>query len=252
MKRSTTKDKFIRIISIAFWLLVWQIVAVCINQELFLPSCTKVISTLIALIFKASFWSSILFSIERVSLGFVLSVSIALLFAVIAYKSPVVRILIEPLVKAVRSVPVASIVILALVWISSRNLSVVISFMIIFPVVYTSVLDGLFAIPDEMLEMSTVYKITGPRRFRYIYIPYVMPFFSTAVKTALGLGWKSAIAAEVIGLPNGSIGEQLYNAKVYFSTPALFAWTIVIVVLAAIFEHLVLFLLSSASRRLER
>ena len=250
MKRSTTKGKRGRFISILFWLLVWQIAAMIIGQELFLPSCTKVLSTLFSLIFQGDFWSTILFSITRVSLGFVLSVAVALVCAFFAYRSNLLRILIEPLIKAIRSIPVASIVILTLVWVSSRNLSVVISFMIIFPVVYTSVLDGLFAMPADMLEMAFVYHIEGFKKFRYIYIPYVMPYFSTAIKTALGLGWKSAIAAEVIGLPNGSIGEKLYNAKVFFSTPDLFAWTIVIVFLAAIFEHIVLFLLSCVSRRL--
>lgn len=252
MKRFTTKKSLISIGAIVLWLLIWQIVALVLDQSLFLPSPMDVISRLCSLLFKADFWTSILFSIVRVVAGFLLALIASLFFSVLSYNFKVIEILIEPLVKAIRSIPVASIVILVLVWISSRNLSVVISFMIIFPVIYTNTLEGLKNTPKETLEMATIYHIDGIKRIRYIYTPYVMPYFNSAVRTALGLGWKSAIAAEVIGLPNGSIGEKLYNAKVFFSTPDLFAWTVVIVILATSFEHLIIILFDRISRRLER
>lgn len=43
------------------------------------------------------------------------------------------------------------------------------------------------------------------------------------------MSWKAGAAAEVIGIPRGSIGERLQQAKVYLDTPDLFAWTLVIV-----------------------
>ena len=89
------------------------------------------------------------------------------------------------------------------------------------------------------------------KRIRYIYLPSVIPYFSASVKAALGLAWKSGIAAEVISLPDGSIGERGYEAKIYLSTPDLFAWTLVIIVLAFLFERFFLLLTAALSRRIE-
>lgn len=252
MMKSTTKGKIIYIGAIAIWLLLWQLFALSIAQELFLPSPLSVLIRLFHLVFEKSFWSSILFSLSRVSIGFFSSLLIAFILASLSYRIAAIEILLNPLVKAIRAIPVASIVILTLVWVSSRNLSVVISFMVVFPIVYTGLLEGLKETPKEMLEMAYVYRIKGFCVARYIYIPYLIPYFETSLKTSLGLCWKSAVAAEVIGLPDGSIGENLYNAKVFFSTPDLFAWTVVIILLASLFEKILLFLSNRIFRRLER
>lgn len=232
-----------------FWLLVWELASLLIGEELFLPSPHKVLYRLVLLIPQKQFWTSILFSVERVLLGFSLALVLGVLLAVLSNGNEYLEILVSPLVKTIRSVPVASIVILTLVWIRSRNLSVVISSLIVFPVIYTNVLEGLKSTDVKLLEMADVYAINGLRRIRTIYIPSVFPFFKASLKTALGLGWKSAVAAEVIGLPNGSIGSQLYEAKVYLMTPDLFAWTLVIVFLAILFEKGMLALVGAVERR---
>ena len=66
---------------------------------------------------------------------------------------------------------------------------------------------------------------------------------------ALGICWKSGVAAEVIGLPDGSIGDALYRAKITLSTGELFAWTFVIILLSAGFEKLFLALLDKVVAR---
>jgi NitT/TauT family transport system permease protein len=79
-----------------------------------------------------------------------------------------------------------------------------------------------------------------------------MPYFYSGCEIGLGLCWKSGIAAEVIGIPKGSIGERLQQAKVYLDTPDLFAWTVVIVLLSFIFERLILTLLKQLQNYCER
>lgn len=237
---STSKKEYIRLGAIVFWLLVWQIASLLIGEELFLPSPVKVIVTLFSLLVEKVFWSSILFSLERVALGFILSLAIAIAFALLSYRYKWFELLIEPMIKTIKATPVASIVILILVWISSRNLSVIISMLIVLPVIYTNVLEGLRATDKSLLEMANVYRIPLMKRARHIYLPSVAPYYLSSLKIALGLSWKSAIAAEVIGMPDGSIGERLYEAKVYLSTPDLFAWTLVIIALAVVFERIML------------
>ena len=232
----STSDRLLKALSIVFWLSVWQIAALLIGEELFLPSPAAVLSRLISISSEPVFWSSIAFSLSRISLGFFLSLLSALVLSFLSYKAKAVRILLEPLVKMIKATPVASIVILALVWIRSRNLSVVISFLMVFPVVYTNMLEGLDSLDRSLVEMADVYSIRGIRRFRYILLPSLTPYYESALKLGLGLCWKSGIAAEVISMPSGSIGERLYEAKIYLSTPDLFAWTVTIVLLAFIFE----------------
>lgn len=234
------------------WLLIWQIASLQIGEELFLPSPVKVVITLAHLIMEGSFWASIAFSLARVAMGFFFSLTAAVILASLASKWELLRVFLDPAVKTIKATPVASIVILILVWISSRNLSVVVSALIVFPVIYTNVLEGILNTDPLLLEMSANYKVSGIKRIRYIYLPSVAPYFQSAVAIAFGLCWKSAVAAEVIGLPDGSIGERLYEAKVYLSTPDLFAWTLVIIFLAAIFEKVLLKVVKLLVRRITR
>ena len=145
-----------------------------------------------------------------------------------------------PLVAAVKAVPVASFVILVLLWVSSRNLSVVISLLIGFPVIYANVLAGLDSTDPRLIEMARVFRVPFRRQLSTVYLSQVAPFLRSGLSLAIGLCWKSGVAAEVIGITSGSIGEALYNAKILFSTAELLAWTVVIVLLSLAFERLFL------------
>ena len=134
---------------------------------------------------------------------------------------------------AVKAVPVASFIILALVWLDSRSLSFFISALMVFPPVYLNVLEGLRAADTRLLEMAQVFQVPFWRRAWGIYLPQVLPYFRSAAALGAGLCWKAGAAAEVIGLQAGTIGERLYTAKIYLQTPDLFAWTAVIVALSA-------------------
>ncbi len=242
MQASIIKNRVYKILSFIIWILVWEGFSLYLNESLLLPSPWNVLLTLFSLIAEKIFWRSVWFSLFRVALGFITGFILGLLLAIVSDRIHWFEILMDVPVKTIRATPVASIVILILVWIRSRNLSVVISAMIVFPVVYTNILQGLKAEDKKILEMARLYRITPFRRFRYIHLPLLLPYILSSLSISLGLGWKSAIAAEVIGLPRGSIGERLYEAKIYLATPELFAWTVVIVVLAVFFEKFLLFL----------
>jgi len=153
---------------------------------------------------------------------------------------------------AIRSVPVASFIILVLVWFSSKTLSVLIAFLMVLPIIYSGVLTGISTCDRQLTEMARVFRLSNARSIRYIYLPQVIPFFRSGCGSALGLCWKAGIAAEVIGMPVGSIGEKLQQAKVYLDTPDLFAWTLVIVLVSLLFERIFMLLLNKAERMLAR
>ena len=172
------------------------------------------------------------------------------MLAFAAGRFSLVEILLRPYVLAIKSVPVASFIILALIWLRSSQLSLFISFLMVFPVLYINVLAGIRSADGQLLEMAQVFWVPWKRRVRMIYLPAVEPCLLAGSATALGMSWKAGVAAEVIGVVGGSLGERLYDAKIYLMTADLLAWTVVIVALSAGFEKLILWLLGRAFRRI--
>ena len=238
-----TKKRRIQILAASvFWLGVWQAAAAAIGQEVFLVSPVQAIGTLVELLPQAEFWQRIGFSAGRILLGFGLGALSSAVLAIAAEKWEWVDALLAPVMQLVKATPVASFIILALVWVSGSSLSVLISL----PVLYSAVRTGIGSADRQLLEMAQVFRLPLGRRLRAVWLPAVLPAFQQGCSVALGICWKSGVAAEVIGLPDGSIGDALYRAKITLSTGELFAWTFVIILLSAVFEKLFLALLDKA------
>lgn len=239
------------ILAVIFWLTIWQIGSMIIGQEILLVSPVSALKKLVELSIEIQFWKSILFSFMKITTGFILAFITGITIAIIASNKKSFKILIEPLILTIQAIPVASFIILCLVWISSKNLSIIISFLMVLPVVYRNILDGINNIPRELNDMAQVFKVSKFKKIRYIYMSEVAPYLRAACSVSLGLCWKSGIAAEVIGMPANSIGENLYKAKIYLNTPDLFAWTIVIIVISICFQKCFLALIDYSLKRLE-
>ena len=238
-----------RLAAVAFWLALWQWAAAAVGQEVFLVSPVRALSTLVGLLPTGAFWGRVAFSSGRILLGFGLGCLCSAALAVAARLSGAVEVLLEPIIQLVKATPVASFVILALVWVRGRELSILISFLMAVPVLYSALRTGMASADAQLLEMARVFRLPWGRRLRAIWLPAVLPAFREGCRTALGLCWKSGVAAEVIGLPDGSIGDALYRAKITLSTGELFAWTFVIICLSAAFERVFLALLDRAVRQ---
>ena len=243
------KQFFRRLLAVAFWLAVWQAAAMAIGQEVFLVSPVQALRTLVQLLPRADFWQRVCFSSGRILLGFLLGAVVSVVLAICAARWSAADALLAPVMQLVKATPVASFIILALVWVSGKSLSILISFLMVLPVLYGAVRTGLESADPQLLEMARVFRLPLGRRVKAIWLPAVLPAFRQGCSVALGICWKSGVAAEVIGLPDGSIGDALYRAKITLSTGELFAWTFVIIVLSAAFEKLFLALLDKAVAR---
>lgn len=232
---------------VLFWLMVWQSASMAVDNNIILVGPLKVIQALWTQAAMAGFWKTIFLSFGKISLGFILAFAAGLLAGGAAYCFPFLKDLLEPPVSLMKSVPVASFVILALIWVGSENLSVFISFLVVFPMIYINTMTGFLNTDPKLLEMARVFSMTRGKKLFYIYRPALLPFLKSGCKTALGMSWKSGIAAEVIGVPGYSIGEKLYMAKIYLSTADLFAWTLVIILISVFFEKFFLWLLDRAA-----
>ena len=189
------------------------------------------------------FFATLWFSFGRIVGGFFLAASLGALTAVPAGKFPLFERMLKPFVFTMKSVPIVSFIILCMLWLSTSQLSVFIAFLMVFPVVYTNTLQGMKSVDENMLQMASVFEIGRLRQVYYIYLPHLKPYLISACSVSLGMSWKAGIAAEVIGIPDGSIGERLYYARIYLNTVDLFAWTVIIVLISLLFEKLFLMLL---------
>ena len=235
--------------AVVFWLAVWQLAAAAIGQEVFLVSPLQAAGTLVQLLPQPDFWQRVGFSAGHILLGFLLGAVCSVVCSVAAERWVWVDALLSPVMQLVKATPVASFIILALVWVSGKSLSILISFLMVLPVLYGAVRTGIESADPQLLEMARVFRLPLARRVKAIWLPAVLPAFRQGCSVALGICWKSGVAAEVIGLPDGSIGDALYRAKITLSTGELFAWTFVIILLSAAFEKLFLALLDKAVAR---
>lgn len=242
---STLQNKKRKIIIALIWLVIWQIMAALIAEEILLPSPLLVFKRFIDLLKDKEFYLAILSSFGKILIGFVLSIFFGLILAFISYKSNLFYDFINPIILIFRSIPLASLIIFLLFWVKSTNLSILVSFIMAMPIIYTNSYVGLRSIDKKLIEMADIYQIKEIDRLRSIYFIKTKAFIKSSIISTSGLVLKAGIAAEVIGLPDNSIGKSLYNSKIYLDMPSLLAWTLAILILSFLFEYVLKLILEA-------
>ncbi len=221
------------------WFFVWEIAALIVGKDLILPGPLRVAVTLAGLIGQGSFWLSIGMTLIRILGGYLLGLLLACLLAVLTSFVRIADILLSPAIRIIRAVPVASFIILALLWVGRSRVPVLISMMMVVPVIWGNLSEAIASTDGKLLEMGRAYRFGKMKIFRFIYLPSVLPSLEAGCLTAMGLAWKSGIAAEVLAQPKNAIGTNVYNSKVYLETPELFAWTLTVIGLSLLIEHVI-------------
>lgn len=255
MNSTTTSNKKTKLISricgVAIALVVWQITAMVVKQSILLVTPVEVVQRLLTIWQEEGFLSTILYSLGHIGGGFLLGLVLGILLASIAYKVPFFEGIFWPWFACVKSVPVASFVVICLIWMRLDALSIFISFLIVLPIVYQNTLTGLKKMDSNMAAMAMVFRISPIKKLRYIVLPQISSYIMSAVNVGLGMAWKAGVAAEVIGTPNGSIGRNIYLSKIYLDTDDLLAWTVIIVILSIITEKAFSYLLGLLFRKMK-
>ena len=224
--------------SAIFWIAVWAAAAYGAGSSLILPSPAETFGRLLSLLGEGDFWLTTFKSLLRITAGTFAGAAAGVLCAALSYSARPAETLMKPAVTVIRATPVASFIIIAMLWIGRGNLPSFISFLMVFPIIYTNTLTGLREVGDDEKNTAALFELTVPGKLRYVYFPAVKPYFLAAVKTATGLSWKAGIAAEVLAFSPDSIGRKLSESKNYLETVDLFAWTAVVVILSLLFEIL--------------
>ena len=222
-----------------FWIIVWALAARAVGKDLILPGPLSVARTLVTLAGTEEFWRSILTTFLRILSGYLSGVILASVLAVLTFSVKTADTLLSPVIRLVRATPVASFIILLLLWVGRKNVPVIISMLMVTPVVWENLVRAAEAVDAKLLEMGRAYAFGPSGLFRHIYLPSVLPALEAGCLTAMGLAWKSGIAAEVLSQPKLAIGTNIYNSKVYLETPELFAWTLTVIILSILIERLI-------------
>lgn len=243
----TTSDKTKKLFKkagvIAIWLLLWQLAAIIVDSEFLFPSPVSVLRRLLELSVTAEFWLKCLGSLGRISLGCLLGVLFGtLLGAVTAFSKPLYEFF-APLLTLIKTTPVASFIILLLVWVKRNGVPVAVAFLMVVPVMWSSVCTALVGTDKQLLEAAQIFRLTRTQKIRHIYIPEALPSFTAGCKTAIGFSWKAGIAAEVLSTPKNSVGSELYIAKINLEYADLFAWTAAVILMSFLVEKAFVFLL---------
>ncbi len=231
------------------WLLIWQLAYLAIGKDLLLASPAQVLASLVKQAGQKQFYQSTILSLLRIQAGFLLGLVFGSILALSTSRFVFLHRFFAPAIGAIRATPVASFIILALVWMSSSNVVIFIVFLMVLPIVWANVAEGIQKTDRQLLEMAQVFSLSRWEKVRYIYLPSIAPFFTAAASTGLGLGWKAGVAAEVLSRPRFSLGSRLYDAKIYLETADLLAYTLLVVVISLLLEKLLLFLLAWISRQ---
>ena len=243
------RDKILRLlVPLFFWTAVWQLAAMGVGQELLLPPPVAVLERLFTLAGVGTFWQTAGLTLLRIFCGILFGVITGALLAVLTCAFKAADWILTPMVKIIRATPVASFIILVMLWVTRTYVPGLISALMVMPVIWGNVCKGIRETDKSLLELARAYRFGRGKTLRLVYIPSVMPYFSAGVNTSLGLAWKAGVAAEVLCLPRPSIGTELYNAKQYLETPSLFAWTLVVILLSFLLEKAVSLLLRAGER----
>jgi len=243
MKRFSTRIElsgrykvFCGLAAFVFWCSIWWLLSGIVDKAVLLPSPPAVFRVFLVLVVQAEFWISIAASLVRVLLGYFLGCLLGVLLASLCSYSRIADVLISPFMSVVRAVPVASFIILALVWLERSLVPAFIAFLMVLPIISGNVRAGIANVDTELLEAASIFRFTKRKILRYLYFPAVLPYFLSGAQTSLGLAWKAGVAAEVLCSLSPSIGGNIYESKLYLETEALFAWTITVILISICIE----------------
>ena len=230
-------------LSLLFWLGLWWVAAVAFHKPLLLPTPRIVLETLWSLARTALFWKTVATSLLRILLGILAALVTGTLLAVLTVWSRFFHHLFSPLLNLFKATPVASVIFLMLLFIGRARVPFVIAFMMALPIVWSNVREGLLATDRSLLEMATVFRLSPWKKLTRIRLPALLPYFLAAARSAIGLSWKAGVAAEVLCVPEHSIGRAIFEGKQYLMTEDLFAWTLTVILISVAVEALALALL---------
>lgn len=230
----------------AFWLAVWIFAAALVAQPLILPGPGAVALALLRLVCDGGTWAILAGSGARILGGLALAAVCGGVLAGISSRSRAFARLVAPALSFVKATPVACVVVLLLIWLGSARVSIAAVFLMALPGVYFSLVEGLAQVNKPLEQMFRLHGVRGWRLFCAHTWREVLPFVLSCAQAVIGMSWKAGVAAELIGMAVGTVGECIYQAKLLIETADLLAWTVLVVAASWTCERVLVWLLRAS------
>lgn len=239
MKISITRNKAITILSVLFLIGLWKAGSMVVSSELILPSPEETATAVVKLFINEAFIRIIGATILRGLTGFFISFILALILGIAAGINESFYAFLQPILVTIRSTPVISFILLALIWFDVNQVPVFIALLTMFPFICTNIIDGIRNVNPKLLVMAKIYRVKTRNIIRDIYLPAISPFIFSGISSAMGFGWRAIIIGEVLSQPRYGIGTFMQNAQTYLLVDKVIAWTIIAILLSYFFDHLI-------------
>ena len=230
----------------AFWLAVWALAAALVAQPLILPGPGAVALALLRLVCDGDTWAILAGSGARILGGLALAAVCGGVLAGVSVRSRTFSRLVAPALSFVKATPVACVVVLLLIWLGSASVSIAAVFLMALPGVYFSLVEGLTQADKPLEQMFRLHGVRGWRLFCAHTWREVLPFALSCARAVIGMSWKAGVAAELIGMAAGTVGERIYQAKLLIETADLLAWTVLVVAASWACERVLVWLLRAS------
>lgn len=236
MKDSSLIKYSKKIIVVFFWLLIWELIYLFIDREIYLPSPISTINILFDLLKQSSTYYIVFISTVRTLEGLFISIIVGSVLGITCGLNKLLDQFINPIMIIVRSTPIVSIIILAIIWFKSGQVPIFASVLMCTPVIFVNTKQGIINTDKNILEMSHIFNISNWNILLKIYSHYIIPYLTSAIISIIGIAWKATTAAEVLSIPKYSIGKYLFYAKTSLDPASLFAWTLIIIFMSSLLE----------------
>jgi NitT/TauT family transport system permease protein len=242
MKASIWKNKTLRellytALSVITLIILWKIISMILAKEILVPSPESTLSETLKIMGAPQFIPSVLNTIKRALISFVIALGSGLGLGMLAGFFKPLYYLFRPVVLMHKAVPTMAMILLALIWLESERAPILVGFVVIFPVIYESVVQGIRNVDRKLVEMTNIYKIGTLDRLKDLYLPSIRSYLYGAMSAAMGLNLKIIIAAEVLSQPVLSMGTSLQIEKSNLNTAGVFAWALITIFIAGILEQ---------------
>ncbi len=219
-------------------ILLWQFAAFRVDNDILIPYPADVLKQLLEIIQSRAFYESVIHTVFRVAKGFGISMICALIFSVLSDRYPLFRQLFAPAQLLTRTIPNASYIILAIIWLGAEGSVAAVTFMILFPLFYNSFINALDNEPSVLKDVDSLYQHSMRDRLLYRTMPLLTGEILDTGRTAASMGLKVGVMAEILGAVRIGIGRQLSLSRTYLETDRLLAWTVIIIVISLLFDRL--------------